>query len=38
MGGSFLSRLCFDDLGPVRSVAGIAAQLIDLHTSNISPG
>lgn len=37
MGGSFLSRLCFDDLGPVRSVADIAAQLIDLHTSNLSP-
>lgn len=31
MGGSFLSRLCFDDLGPVRSVSGIASQLIDAH-------
>ncbi len=33
MGGSFLSRLCFDDLGPVRSVSDIARQLIDLHTN-----
>ncbi len=33
MGGSFLSRLCFDDLGPVRSVSVIARQLIDAHTS-----
>jgi AcrR family transcriptional regulator len=38
MGGSFLSRLCFDDLGPVQSVAGIATQLIDLHTSDIAEG
>lgn len=33
MGGSFLSRLCFDDLGPVKSVSDIARLLIDLHTS-----
>jgi len=33
MGGSFLSRLCFDDLGPVKSVSGIARQLIDAHTA-----
>lgn len=33
MGGSFLSRLCFDDLGPVRSVSEIARQLIDAHTA-----
>ena len=32
MGGSFLSRLCFDDLGPVRSVSDVARQLIDAHT------
>lgn len=33
MGGSFLSRLCFADLGPVRSVSDIARQLIDAHTA-----
>jgi AcrR family transcriptional regulator len=32
MGGAFLSRLCFDDLGPVKSVSQIANQLIDAHT------
>lgn len=33
MGGSFLSRLCFDDLGPVQSVSVIARQLIDAYTA-----
>jgi hypothetical protein len=33
MGGSVLSRLCFDDLGPVQSVSVIARQLIDAHTA-----